>query len=167
MMNIRYAMNLTSFRKYIGTTVAKDVSVETVAVIMENLDQLDGVSIVEDTVRRYNESEYFAHILGYTGKVDSEELSNLNEQDLAGGGTGERYTSNDVVGKSGIEKSMEAILQGTKGSETVCVDNMGKVISILTARRPRRAMTCTDAGHGFADRQLQDSGAAYRRHTGR
>ncbi len=131
MMNIRYAMNLTSFRKYIGTTVAKDVSVETVAVIMENLDQLDGVSIVEDTVRRYNESEYFAHILGYTGKVDSEELSNLNEQDLAGGGTGERYTSNDVVGKSGIEKSMEAVLQGTKGSETVCVDNMGKVISIL------------------------------------
>lgn len=131
MMNIRYAMNLTSFRKYIGTTVAKDVSVETVAVIMENLDQLDGVSIVEDTVRRYNESEYFAHILGYTGKVDSEELASLNEQDLADGGTGERYTSNDVVGKSGIEKSMEAVLQGTKGSETVCVDNMGKVISIL------------------------------------
>ncbi len=131
MMNIRYAMNLTSFRKYIGTTVAKDVSVETVAVIMENLDQLDGVSIVEDTVRRYNESEYFAHILGYTGKVDSEELASLNEQDLASGGTGERYTSNDVVGKSGIEKSMETVLQGTKGSETVCVDNMGKVISIL------------------------------------
>ncbi len=131
MMNIRYAMHLTSYRKYIGTTVARDVSVRTVAVIMENLYELDGVSIVEDTVRRYNESEYFAHILGYTGKVDSEELASLNEQDLAEGGTGERYTSNDVVGKSGIEKSMEATLQGVKGSETVCVDNMGKVISIL------------------------------------
>ena len=131
MMNIRYAMNLTRFRKYVGTTVAKDVSVETVAVIMENLDQMDGVSIVEDTVRRYNESEYFAHILGYTGKIDSDELTSLNEQDLADGGTGERYTSNDVVGKSGIEKSMETTLQGVKGSETVCVDNMGKVISIL------------------------------------
>lgn len=131
MMNIRYAMHLTSYRKYIGTTVAKDVSAETVAVIMENLDQLDGVSIVEDTVRRYNESVYFAHILGYTGKIDSEELSSLNEQDLVDGGTGERYTSNDVVGKSGIEKSMETTLQGVKGSETVCVDNTGKVISIL------------------------------------
>ncbi len=131
MMNIRYAMNLTRFRKYVGTTVAKDVSVETVAVIMENLDQMDGVSIVEDTVRRYNESEYFAHILGYTGKIDSDELTSLNEQDLADGGTGERYTSNDVVGKSGIEKSMEATLQGVKGWETVCVDNMGRVISIL------------------------------------
>lgn len=131
MMNIRYAMNLTSFRKYIGTTVAKDISDKTVAVIMENNYQLDGVSIVEDTVRRYNDSEYFAHILGYTGKIDSDELADLNAQDLEGGGTGERYNSNDVVGKSGIEKSMEATLQGIKGSETVCVDNMGKVISIL------------------------------------
>lgn len=131
MMNIRYAMNLTSFRKYIGTTVAKDISDRTVAVIMENNYQLDGVSIVEDTVRRYNDSEYFAHILGYTGKIDSDELTDLNAQDLEQGGTGERYSSNDVVGKSGIEKSMEATLQGIKGSETVCVDNMGKVISIL------------------------------------
>lgn len=131
MVNIRYAMHLTSFRKYIGTTVAKDVSVETVAVIMENLDQLDGVSIEEDTVRRYNDSEYFAHILGYTGKIDSEELTQFNARDLEEGGSGERYSSNDVVGKSGIEKSMEATLQGIKGSETVCVDNMGKVISIL------------------------------------
>lgn len=131
MVTIRYAMNLTSYRKYIGTTVAKDVSEETVAVLMENAYQLDGVSIVEDTVRRYNDSEYFAHILGYTGKIDSDELTDLNAADLESGGTGERYSSNDVVGKSGIEKSMEATLQGTKGYETVCVDNMGKVISIL------------------------------------
>lgn len=131
MINIRYAMNLTSYRKYIGTTVAKDINEKTVAVIMENLYQLEGVSIVEDTVRRYNDSEYFAHILGYTGKIDSDELTNLNEADLEAGGSGDRYGSNDVVGKSGIEKSMESILQGTKGYETVCVDNMGKVISIL------------------------------------
>lgn len=60
MVTIRYAMNLTSFRKYVGTTVATNVSAETVAVIMENSDQLDGVSIVEDTVRHYIDSKYFA-----------------------------------------------------------------------------------------------------------
>lgn len=58
MVTIRYAMNLTSFRKYVGTTVATNVSAETVAVIMENSDQLDGVSIVEDTVRHYIDSKY-------------------------------------------------------------------------------------------------------------
>ena len=65
-VSIRYAMSLTSYRKYIGTTVATDVSRETVALIMENSDVLPGVTIQEDTIRRYVNSQYFAHILGYT-----------------------------------------------------------------------------------------------------
>ena len=124
-------MNLTSFRKYVGTTVATNVSEKTVAVIMENSDQLDGVSIVEDTVRHYIDSKYFAHILGYTGKISSDELTDLNEQVVAEGGNEDAYTINDVVGKSGIESYMETTLQGTKGSEKVVVDNTGKVITIL------------------------------------
>lgn len=129
---IRYSMGLTSYRKYIGTIVASDVSKETVAVIMENSAELQGVSIVEDTVRRYTEdSHYFAHILGYTGKISSEELDSFNQLDMDEGGTGERYTINDKVGKSGIEQYMETTLQGTRGMEKVCVDNMGRVIEIL------------------------------------
>lgn len=131
MVTIRYAMKLTSFRKYIGTTVATDINDYTVAVIMENSQDLPGVSIVEDTVRRYNDSKYFAHILGYTGKIDSDELTELNLTDKEEGGSGERYSINDVVGKSGIEAYMETTLQGTKGYEKVVVDNMGRVISIL------------------------------------
>lgn len=130
MVTIRYAMNLTSFRKYIGTTVATNVSEETVAVLMENAEQLPGVSIVEDTVRRYNDSKYFAHILGYTGKISSEELTQLNEEAVSQGKSVDTYNINDVVGKSGIEAYMETTLQGAKGSETVVVDNTGKVISI-------------------------------------
>ncbi len=131
MINIRYAMRLTSFRKYVGTVVAKDISDETVAVILENITELEGVTIVEDTVRRYNDSEYFAHILGYTGKISSEALETLNARDLEEGGTGERYDINDVVGKSGIEEYMETTLQGTKGYEKVSVDNTGRVTSII------------------------------------
>ncbi len=132
MVTIRYSMWLTSYRKYIGTIVATDISDETVAVILENIAELDGVSIVEDTVRRYTEdSEYFAHILGYTGKISSEELDELNQKDLEEGGNGNRYSLNDKVGKSGIEQYMETTLQGTKGYEKVCVDNTGRVISIL------------------------------------
>ena len=130
MVTIRYAMNLTSYRKYIGTTVASNVSEETVAVIMENTDLLPGVTVVEDTVRRYVDSKYFAHVLGYTGKISSDELTVLNEQVAAEGETA-YYTLNDVVGKIGIEAYMETTLQGTKGYETVIVDNTGKVISIV------------------------------------
>lgn len=130
LVNVRYAMKLTSYRKYIGTTVATNVNEKTVAMIMENSDVLPGVSIVEDTVRKYVDSKYFAHILGYTGKISSDEMTELNEK-LAEEGRGEvAYNINDVVGKSGIEGSLETVLQGTKGYEKVIVDVTGKVISI-------------------------------------
>ena len=133
-LTVRYAMNANSYQKYIATTVATDVSEETVAVIMENSDLLEGVSIAEDTVRKYVDSEYFCHIIGYTGKVSTEELEELQKQDLelATGAATEtgphNYTQSDIVGKSGIESYMELTLQGIKGSETVYVDNLGKVI---------------------------------------
>ena len=137
MVTIRYAMNLTSFRKYIGTTVATNVSEETVAVIKENSQDLPGVTIEEDTIRRYVDSEYFAHVLGYTGKISSEELTELNEEIAAAGGSADTYDVNDVVGKGGIESYMETTLQGTKGFETVIVDNTGKVMNIVERVEPQ------------------------------
>lgn len=121
-LNIRYNMNTNSFQKYIATTVATDVSSETVAVVMENVDTLPGVNISEDTIRKYNYSKYISQIVGYTGKIDRDELAQLQEMD-------DGYDLNDTVGKSGIESSMELSLQGTKGRETVYVDNVGKEIS--------------------------------------
>lgn len=138
MVTLRYAMNLTSFRKYIGTTVATNVSEKTVAVIMENSTDLPGVSIVEDTIRRYVDSKYFAHVLGYTGKISSDELTELNARLAEEGRTDTVYDINDVVGKSGIEAYLETILQGEKGYETVIVDNMGKV-NAITAREEAKS----------------------------
>lgn len=131
LVTIRYAMALTSFRKYIGTIVATNVCEKTVAVIMENSADLPGVTIEEDTVRRYVDSVYFAHVLGYTGKISSEELADLNQKAVENGGSADTYGLNDVVGKSGIESYMETTLQGSKGYEKVIVDKMGKVIRIL------------------------------------
>ncbi len=131
LVTIRYAMALTSFRKYIGTIVATNVCEKTVAVIMENSSDLPGVTIEEDTVRRYVDSVYFAHVLGYTGKISSEELADLNQKAVENGGSADTYGLNDVVGKSGIESYMETTLQGSKGYEKVIVDKMGKVIRIL------------------------------------
>lgn len=130
LVTIRYAMDLTSYRKYIGTTVATDVSEKTVAVIMENSEELPGVTIVEDTIRKYVDSKYFAHLLGYTGKISSDELTSLNAEMEEQGKGNDVYNINDVVGKGGIEAAFETTLQGVKGYEKVVVDNMGKVISI-------------------------------------
>ncbi len=120
-LNIRYNMNQNSYQKYIDTTVASDVSDQTVADVMENADVLEGVSIEESTARKYVDSKYFSQLLGYTGKISEDELLELQLENPS-------YGLNDTVGKSGIEQSMESVLQGTKGSETVYVDNTGQVI---------------------------------------
>lgn len=130
-MTIRYDMSTNSYKKYIATTVATNVSEETVAVIMENADILEGVSISEDTIRKYVDSVYMSQIIGYTGKVSQEELDTLNADSL-----NPRYDSNDTVGKLGIEQSMETTLQGTKGSETVFVNSVGKVIETSSYVEP-------------------------------
>ncbi len=136
MVTLRYDLKLIGFRKYLGVTVAKDICPETVALIMENSDVLIGVTIEEDTVRRYVDSEYFAHILGYTGKISSEALESLNAAEAEAGGNPERYNINDVVGKGGIEESMEGRLQGIKGSETVVADSMGKTLEVKDRMEP-------------------------------
>jgi penicillin-binding protein 2 len=135
-INVRYAMSQTAFRKYIGTVVASDISDETMAVLMENAEELPGVTIVEDTIRKYEDSVYFSHVLGYTGKISSDEIITLNEAAVAEGKPEDTYTSNDVVGKLGIESYMESTLQGTKGYERVMVNTTGKVISVLERQEP-------------------------------
>lgn len=130
-MTVRYDMSTNSYSKYIATTVATNVSEESVAVIMENSISLEGVSIAEDTIRKYVDSVFLSQIIGYTGKVSQDELEELRAEN------GEAsYDINDTVGKLGIEKSMETTLQGTKGSETVFVNNVGKVIETSSYVEP-------------------------------
>ena len=81
LINIRYAMSLNSFQKYIATTIAEDVCDETVADVMENLDTLQGVNVEEEALRRYADSKCFANIIGYTGQISVEEYDALSKED--------------------------------------------------------------------------------------
>lgn len=126
---IRYAISQNSYQKYIATPIALDVSQETVAYINENLSELQGISVAEDTTRKYVDSKYFAHLIGHTGKISQEEYEELSKEN-------DSYTLTDVVGKSGIEQVMDAELQGTKGSETVYVDSVGRVLETKDRKEP-------------------------------
>lgn len=128
-ITIRYALSLKSYQKYIATTVASDVSEETLAAVIENSDNLPGVSVAQSTIRKYNDAVYFSQIIGYTGKISNEEYATLSADN-------ENYSLNDYVGKTGIEQSMESQLQGIKGSETIYVDNMGKIIDTASYVEP-------------------------------
>ena len=120
---MRYELSTNSFKKYMAVTIATNVSEQSVAAIKENQTELQGIDIVEDSVRKYIDDPSLGPILGYTGRASSEELTELRKKNP-------EYTNDAIVGKVGIEKYMETTLQGTDGEETVTVDNLGKVLKI-------------------------------------
>jgi len=143
-INIRYTMSFTAYRKYESTTIATNVSRETMTDVLENSADLKGVDIEKSTIRVYNDSIYFAPIIGYIGKVWDDELGKLKE-------INPDYELTDLVGKTGIEASMEAELQGKKGSQTMYVDSVGRILEIVDQKEP-------EAGHDIyltIDRELQ------------
>ena len=119
--SIRYTMSLTDYQKYKSTTVATNVSEETVAEIEESAAELQGVGIEESTIRVYDDSIYFAPIIGYTGKVQSDQLEELKKLD-------ENYEVTDIVGRIGIEEALEQELQGKKGVQNLYVDSRGRIL---------------------------------------
>lgn len=131
MVNIRYAIGLNSFQKYIPTTVAEDVSDETVAEIMEHLNELQGVDIAEESLRRYTDSKYFANLIGYTGQISQEEYNALGEEEK------EQYDLTDTVGKSGLEQVLDSTLQGDKGEVKLYVNSVGRVIDTVGETEPK------------------------------
>ncbi len=120
---IRYTLSTNSFKKYMAVTIATNVSEKSVAALKENQSELQGIDIVEDSVRKYIDDVSMGPILGYTGQASAEELEELRQKNP-------NYSNDAIVGKTGIEKYMETSLQGTDGEETVTVDNLGKVLKI-------------------------------------
>ena len=146
-INMRYAMALNAYQQYIDTVLASDVSDETAAAIMENKDVLTGVDISEDSIRKYTDGMYFASIIGYTGQISQDEYDALDKDEK------KKYSLSDIVGKAGIEQSMDNVLQGTKGEKTVYVDNLGRVTDTVSRKDP-------EAGNDVyltIDKNLQES----------
>lgn len=122
--SVRFAMGSNQYQRYITTNLAENVSRETMVAVLENQARLPGVDVSQTMVRRYTDSKYFAHILGYTGPVSEEELTQFESQGIS-------YDRNDIVGKTGIEQSMEQELHGRNGGEQFYVDNVGRVTEII------------------------------------
>lgn len=123
-MSVRYVLWLNRYQQYISVTIARDISNESVAELEENRSDLLGIDVVVDSIRVYNDAEYFAHIIGYIGTISPDEMKEYNSE-LS---EKNQYNSNDMIGKTGLEKKYESTLRGTNGVEEIYVDNMGKII---------------------------------------
>ncbi|MCL2399922.1 MAG: penicillin-binding transpeptidase domain-containing protein [Defluviitaleaceae bacterium] len=108
-LNFRSQIFLRRFRPEIFV-IATDVSFATVAAIEERNTFFTGVGIEIMTLREYPQGIYFAHILGYTGRVNVDDLAAFPDQG---------YGDDDMIGKTGLERSQETLMRGQQGSQLV------------------------------------------------
>lgn len=122
---LRYAIKGNFYARYKSTKIAQDVSDEVVAYVNEHMDSLPGVSVDEDMIRKYNYSEYFSSIIGYTGKISDSEYKKLFAED-------DSYTENDVIGKAGLEQYYEQYLRGQNGERKFYIDTVGRISEVIS-----------------------------------
>ncbi len=130
-MQVRYQMMLNKYSRYTPIIIASNVSDDIVAAVNEYSSDMPGVNILEQSHRVYKDSEYFSHILGYTGTVTDDDIKKYNTDS-----DNPVYSPTDQIGKTGIEYSMEEYLRGTKGYENVKLNSKSQVTQILETVEP-------------------------------
>ncbi len=107
-------------RSYSSVQIKSNVPFTVISNIAENKTDLPGVSWVSKPIRNYLHTGSLSHIIGYVGDINRDEMTVLYNQG---------YNKNSIVGKTGIEKQYDSLLQGTPGREMSTVDVHGRIIS--------------------------------------
>lgn len=107
-------------RSFNKITIKTNVPFKTISDIAENINDLPGVTWISKPMRNYIETGSFSHILGYVGDITREEYALMYNQG---------YSRASVVGKTGIERQYDALLQGKDGVEQRTVDVRGRILS--------------------------------------
>jgi len=112
---------------YKPLVLKRDITRDLLAVIEVHQFDLPGIHIDIEPTRNYIHKKTAAHLIGYLGEINKEELAS---------GKFPNVRSGDSIGRSGVEKSFEADLQGKRGGHQVEVDVNGRVIKILKTVEP-------------------------------
>lgn len=120
-------MQVSKVRPFAPIRLARNASLEEVALVETNILALPGVFVEVTPIRYYHDSEMNSHIVGYTGEITEKELENGDKHD---------YGAGDTVGKYGIEKYLDFYLRGKSGAEQVEVNALGKKVKVLGKKEP-------------------------------
>jgi len=106
--------------------ISENLEQQTLIILETKLKDLPGFSIEQNSIRDYKDGEFFSHLIGYTGKIKSEELAAAPEF----------YSILDYVGRDGIEKSYEQFLRRNPGELRIERDALGNIISKEIVSQP-------------------------------
>lgn len=134
-------------RRFEGVPIRTNLNQLEVARIAVDNHRHPGVEIRAELLRYYPLGEDTAHVLGYVGRINEEELTRLDVSE---------YRGTNYVGKGGVEKSWEEVLHGRVGHEQVEVHAKGRVLRVLESHAPVPGQDL----HLFLDLGLQQEAAA-------
>lgn len=113
-------------------TIRESISREEAVRYELRLSDVIGAEIQSVPTRKYSDIPAISHIIGYIGKVNAEDLSRQQE-----------LRRDSIIGRSGVEKSYDAALQGAYGADLVEVDSRGNYIRTVSTRQPEIGGTVT------------------------
>ena len=105
--------------KYESIPLKQDITQDEQAFIEAHRNELPELETRDTQRRLYPRDGFAAHLIGYVGELSAEDL-NSSKFDF--------YEPGDVVGKSGVEETYDALLRGTDGSRDVIVDSHGREV---------------------------------------
>ncbi|MGA7979578.1 MAG: penicillin-binding protein 2 [Chromatiaceae bacterium] len=123
----RFERLRTQRRRFEGVPIRFNLSQEEVARVSVNNHRLPGVDVRAELVRYYPLGEFTAHVLGYVGRINEDELKRIDSSDYAG---------TNYIGKTGVEKAYEELLHGHVGHQQVEVNARGRVLRVLESQSP-------------------------------
>jgi penicillin-binding protein 2 len=112
---------------YVPIPLKLKLTEEEVAIFATHQYQFPGVSIKAELIRYYPLGEVTAHVLGYVGRINLNELKNIDSSE---------YRTTHFIGKSGLERYYEDLLHGYVGYEQVETDVSGRTLRVLNKRPP-------------------------------
>jgi penicillin-binding protein 2 len=107
--------------------IKKNMSRRELAVIETNLFSLPGVMIQVKPQRHYLYGKLAAHLIGYLGEIDENQLKSGKYKDNSPG---------DLIGKYGVEGRWQKFLNGLSGGMQVEVDAAGRKLRVMSRKRP-------------------------------
>ena len=111
---------------YTPVPVAEDVPEDVLVLLRERRREFPAVVAKRVAMRTYPNGPLAAHVLGYVGEVNQDEIDQNPGQ----------YKLGESIGKAGVERTYEPDLRGVDGEERIEVDADGVPIRVLSRRPP-------------------------------
>jgi len=138
----RMDINFRQNNMYTPRLIKYNLTKQEIAHFSENSAKFPNISIVEDTIRHYDDDTVAVQLVGYLKNFDSAVTSaatkDFYQQKLQSSDPTLKYLNDEDVGMDGIELMYQDVLRGRNGVKTYPVNSLGEIIGEPVITKPEK-----------------------------